>query len=35
MTDWIEQYWRAAGYVDRILKGENPARPTGADADEA
>jgi len=23
--DWIEQYRRAASYVDRILKGERPA----------
>jgi putative ABC transport system substrate-binding protein len=24
-TDWIEQYRRAATYIDRILKGEKPA----------
>ena len=29
-ADWIEQYRRAASYVDRILKGERPALPVQA-----
>jgi putative ABC transport system substrate-binding protein len=23
--DFVDQYWQAAGYVDRVLKGEKPA----------